>query len=122
MRVSNFLELDEKDTFSFVSKEASGSYVDFLSIVRFYDFVLILGDSYHSVMQAWTARVALAASSPSPVKADLSSVPVSPSSSSIGSRAANNLQKSAARRSHRRKMVSECKGLRSQVRYPEFNS
>ena len=94
--MANFLTFDEKDTSSFIAKEAAG-------------------DTYHSVMQAWTARVALAATTTSPVKADLSSVPVSPSSSSIGSRVGNGMMKSAARRSHRRKMVSECKGLRAQV-------
>lgn len=73
------------------------------------------GDTYHTIMQAWTARVATAATTASPSKADLSSVPVSPSSSSIGSLHRLNLQKSSARRSHRRKMVAECKGLRAQV-------
>jgi hypothetical protein len=75
-----------------------------------------LGDTYHSIMQAWTARVATAATNSSPSKTDLSSVPVSPSSSSIGSLQKQlNMQKSSARRSHRRKMVAECKGLRAQV-------
>ncbi len=72
-------------------------------------------------MQAWSARVSTSATNSSPSKADLSSVPVSPSSSSIGSLHRQlSLQKSSARRSHRRKMVAECKGLRAQVMRTEI--
>jgi hypothetical protein len=74
-------------------------------------------DCIHSLVQAWTARVNTPCVTASPSKADLSSVPLSPSPhhGSIGSMNKAGLQKSSARRSHRRKMVAECKGLRAQV-------
>lgn len=90
------MDFDERETAQFLVKEASG-------------------DTHHTIMQAWTARASTIGSISSPSKPDFSSVPVSPAASSIGSMNKLNMQKSTARRSYRRKMVAECKGLRAQV-------
>lgn len=91
-----------------------------LSIFRFDQLVMLclvfgIGESYCSVMQAWGAKQIVVVQNPSPMKADLSSVPVSPSSSIGSLNRAASLLKSSSRRSYRRKMVADCKALRAQI-------
>jgi len=84
--------------------------------------MLYIGDMHHSIMQAWAARQAQqqAAAAKAAAEQNNNNLPAS-SSSSPGSilpstnNPAVSLTKSHARRSYRRKMVSECKTLRGQI-------
>jgi hypothetical protein len=87
-QMAKFLDLDEVETARFSAREAASG-------------------NYCSIMQAWAAKVATAASATSPMKTDISSVPVSPSSSIGSMNRANAMQKSSSRRTFRRKMVAD---------------
>lgn len=95
--MATFLEMDESGAAQFTAYEAAS-------------------DSYCSVMQAWSAKqVTATLNTASPIKADISNVPVSPSSSIGSLNRATAMQKSTSRRSYRRKMVADCKALRLQI-------
>lgn len=100
-KVANYIELDEKETADFVSAEASS-------------------ETHHVFMQSWTARVtSLLSNTTSSVKSEGGTSSISPSESIVLANKApsnsNNLSKSYARRLHRRRMVADCKSLRSQI-------
>lgn len=92
------MDLEEKDTADFVAAEANG-------------------DAHHVFMQSWTARVTSLINSTSAMKSEANTLPGSPTGSiGLGNKSnSSNLNKSYARRIHRRRMVADCKSLRAQI-------
>lgn len=97
-KVANYMDLEEKDTADFVAAEANG-------------------DAHHVFMQSWTARVTSLLNSTSTMKSEANTLPGSPTGSiGLGNKSnSSSLNKSYARRIHRRRMVADCKSLRAQI-------
>lgn len=93
LRVCSFLSFDDQLTNDLIAKDASG-------------------DTYHIAMESYSAKIALD-SSLTNQGAD------GPGSSSSGKITPSTVL-SQMRRNHRRKLVAECKGYRSQVNYHLF--